>query len=81
MEKEEHLRYNYKGYCNVDNTQSNWGCALHRIQYGNLSFDIKETSIINSASMNLIESKSFYDMFINFILKKEIEDEKCNEII
>lgn len=79
--KEEHLRYNYKGYCNVDNTQSNWGCALHRIQYGNLSFDIKETSIINSASMNLIESKSFYDMFINFILKKEIEDEKCNEII
>ena len=74
-----HLKSTFKGYCNVNNNYSTWGCVLKSLGYEGTTFDVGQYSIFNSAIYYPFSSKKFYDFMKNIVLKELVEDEICIE--
>lgn len=74
-----HLKSAFKGYCNVINNYSTWGCMLKSLGYEGILFNVNQYSFFNTAIYYPFFSKKFYEFMKTIVLKELIEDEICNE--
>lgn len=72
-----HLNYTYSGYCNIDKTFPNWGCNVTEISFDNETFKLNSYALFHSAFVGQIYSNPIFELFVNSILKKEIEENIC----
>ena len=75
---DKHLNYPYKGYCNVVESRTTWGCMLTGIYYKGKREKYNNYTIFHSACLEMIISNKFYDTMKNIVLKDLIQKNICS---
>ena len=74
-----HLSFPYKGYCNVDDKYSSWGCTLTSITYNHTKYPIHSYAIFHSGYNSFIASNYLFQFMLDVMVKDAISKGICEE--
>ena len=71
------MQSKYKGYCDVNDDYSSWGCDLTNIIVNNKTYKFKSYTIFHTGFTHSILSEEMFDFFINVILGDYFKKGQC----
>ena len=72
--------YTYKGYCDIKDNHTTWGCDLNQIVYGHTIFNVSYYGVFHTGSTMFFLSENFFHFMTTHIFPECIVNKRSNEI-
>ena len=72
--------YTYKGYCDIKENKTTWGCDLNQIIYGNNIFNVSYYGVFHTGSTMFFLSESFFTFIKENIFPECVANIRSNGI-